>query len=268
MQISEATFAAVADLFHRESGIRFGPDKKILVAGRLSRLAIESGATSIEEYVAALARSRDPEMLTRIVDRLTTNETYFFREPRHFDHLATVAAAARGRRAVRVWSAASSSGEEAYSAAMVLADVMGLQGWEVVGTDLSSAMVLAAQLGLYPLERAAGIPARYLERFCRKGSGPYEGQMLVGRELRVIVQFARGNLLQPQPALGLFDVIFLRNVLIYFDTARKAQIVANVVAHLAPGGVLYVGHAETLRGLPGAAGELRQAQPAIYQREE
>lgn len=259
--LSQQAFAAVTALFHRVSGIRLSEAKHALVVSRLQKLAQEAGEADLDRYVQGLTQGGAPaEELTRLIDRLTTNETYFFREPQHFEHLAGRAAAA-GSDEFRVWSAASSSGEEAYSISMVLADKRGGRPWSVVGTDLSTAVVAAARRGLYGMERTHNVPDAYLRRYCLKGQGAYEGQLLIARELRARVRFETANLMQPLPALPMFDVIFLRNVLIYFDGAAKAQIVRRVIGQLAPGGVLYTGHAESLTGLDLP---LRPLAPAIY----
>jgi chemotaxis protein methyltransferase CheR len=262
MQLSQQSFDAITEYFHRVAGIRFTLDKRQLVAGRLNRLAVESGAADLDEYITNLLRSHDPQELTRVVDRLTTNETYFFREPKHFELLEDLVKAHDRQRPFRVWSAASSSGEEAYSAAMVLADLLGPGGWEVIGTDLSTAVVEAARVGLYAMDRTSGIGRRRLQKFCRKGQGPYEGKLLIARDLTQNVHFEQANLMRSLPALGQFDVIFLRNVLIYFEPDAKREIVEKVAGHLVPTGLLFTGHAETLNGV---TWKLAAVQPAVYE---
>jgi chemotaxis protein methyltransferase CheR len=266
VSISAKSFDAVSDLFHREAGIRLKPEKKHLVIGRLSRLAQEAGARNLDEYVEALLREGDDLERTRVVDRLTTNETYFFREPKHFEALEVLVrahAAERRPGPFRVWSAASSSGEEAYSIAMVLADQLGPRGWEVIGTDLSTQVIEAARTALYPMSRIEGISRERLRKWCRRGSGDYEGKMLVAKELRAHVRFEAANLMGPIPSIGLFQVIFLRNVLIYFDLEAKRRIVGAVETHLAPGGLLFTGHTESLTNVTYS---LAAVQPAVYER--
>lgn len=248
-------------MFQRVSGIQLSEAKRALVTGRLIKLAQARGIQDVDEYVALVLRENDPAELVKVVDKLTTNETYFFREPAHFTLLARLATKYARPEPFRVWSAASSSGEEAYSIAMVLADKLGQRAWEVQGTDLSTAVVAQARRGLYSLDRARDTPPDYLRRFCRKGSGPYEGQLLVDKALRQHVRFDSANLTEDLPDLGLFDVIFLRNVLIYFDTPAKCDIVRRVITRLKPNGLLLTGHAESLTnlGLP-----LQAVQPAVY----
>ena len=262
MKLSADSLDAVVALFERASGIRYNAEKRTLIASRLTRLATESGAADLDEYVDALLEQRDPAEIARVVDRLTINETYFFREPAHFELLAQWADIHDRSRPFRVWSAACSTGEEAWSAAMVLADVLGDSPWEVVGTDLSTAVVQQARTGLYAMSRIDGIGQERLRRHCLKGHGPHAGQLLIARALRERVSFRNGNLLSPPADLGAFDVVFLRNVLIYFDAERKREIVGRVLRHLRKGGLLFVGHAETLTGV---TYDVAAVQPAVYE---
>jgi chemotaxis protein methyltransferase CheR len=248
--LSTKAFESVTHLFHNVSGIKLGPHKQALVAGRLQRLAQEAGEADVDAYVERVVRGDTPATeMTRVIDRLTTNETYFFREPQHFNDLQDRLSAHHDDKPFMVWSAASSSGEEAYSAAMVLTERLGRKPWQIIGTDLSTAVVEAAQRGLYPMDRARMVPPAYLKRFCLKGQGQHEGSLLIARELRERVHFQQANLMQTLPDLPLFDVIFLRNVLIYFDNDAKAQIVRRVLGQLKPNGVLYIGHAESMSNL-------------------
>ncbi len=201
-----------------------------------------------------------------VVDLLTTNETYFFREPRHFELLAKEIIPERQRgRPLRLWSAASSSGEEAYSMAMVLADQIGTTAaahWEVIGSDISRRVVERARAGHYPMQRIDGIPRAYLQDYCLKGTGAQDGTMLIDAPLRERVKFRLVNLNESLPAdLGLFDVVFLRNMLIYFQNETKAEIVRRVMGTLQPMGWLIVGHSESLKGVHP---RLIQHSPSVY----
>jgi len=261
--LSAAGFAAISDFFFLHSGIRLKPDKYALVEGRLRRRATAQGLESLDDYVnQVLATPQSAEALG-VVDSLTTNETYFLREPAHFEHLTQLARKASGSRPLRVWSAAASSGEEGYSIAMTLARHAGAHPWEVVGTDLSSVMVTKARQGLYPVERCVNIPLPDLKLWCLRGEGHYEGQVLINRELRNKVRFEIGNLMHPLPALGQFDVIFLRNVLIYFEGEAKARLLGNVLQNLRPGGHFYISHTESLHGMEHT---LQRMAPAIFRR--
>lgn len=260
--LTAQSFDAVVDLFQRVSGIHLTEAKRPLVEGRLQKLARSRGISDLNHYVEALLKDSDQDELVRVIDKLTTNETYFFREPKHFDFLAKwLDERGRGKDGLRVWSAASSSGEEAYSLAMLLANQLGSSHWEIIGTDLSTAMVEQARQALYPLERARHVAPTDLKRWCLKGQGEYQGQLLISRELRARTRFETANLTQTLPEIGQFDVIFLRNVLIYFDADRKADIVRRVLTRLKPDGLLFTGHAESITnlGLP-----VRSIASAVY----
>jgi chemotaxis protein methyltransferase CheR len=163
----------------------------------------------------------------------------------------------------RVWSAASSSGEEAYSIAMVLADCMETTPWEVLGTDISTHVLKGAAKALYTMERARHVPPEYLRRFCLKGSGEHEGKLLIDRSLRSHVLFRQVNLNSPLPRLGQFDFVFLRNVMIYFSDDTKREVVARVISTLKPGGYFFVGHSESLNGISDAVDSVA---PSIYRK--
>jgi chemotaxis protein methyltransferase CheR len=261
--LSKHSFQAVTALFRQVSGIQLSDAKQALVAGRLQKLAQARGLQDVDAYVDLLIREGDAQEMVKVVDKLTTNETYFFREPQHFDHLRRVLAERRAGTAgdFRVWSAASSSGEEAYSIAMVLGEHFGLKGWQVVGTDLSTSVVDTARRGLYPIERARLTPTPLLKRWCLKGQGDNLGKLMVAAELRQLVRFECANLTRALPEIGQFDLIFLRNVLIYFDNPGKADIVKRVLTRLKPTGLLFTGHAESIAnlGIPAVA-----VAPAVY----
>ena len=262
--LTDIEFQRFQKFIFDQAGITLPDTKKTLVSGRLSKRLPLNGCSGFGDYLALLGRPSAAQEVQTAVDLLTTNETYFFREPKHFELLRRLAleAAADGR-VLRVWSAASSSGEEAYSMAMVLADCLGHQPWEIVGTDISQRVLSKARTGLYSLERGRHIPAQYLKRFCRRGFGDHEGTLLVERSLRERVKFAQINLNNALPQMGQFDVIFLRNVMIYFSAETKRSVVARVLSVLKPGGHFCIGHSESLNGLSEAVTPLA---PSIYQK--
>ncbi len=245
--ITDGEFALFQRFIFDAAGITMSPAKKALVSGRLAKRLAHHQLGSYGAYFKLLNSAAAPGETQIAVDLLTTNETYFFREGKHFDLLRKLAseAAARGQ-ALRVWSAASSTGEEAYSIAMVLADVQDGLAWEVLGSDISARVLDQARAGHYQSERTTHLPAAYLKRFCLKGIDQQAGTVLVQRSLRQRVQFVPVNLTAPAPQLGQFDLIFLRNVLIYFNTQTKRDVVANVLTRLKSGGHLFVGHSESL----------------------
>ena len=264
--ITDAEFGQFQRFIYDAAGITMADAKKALVTGRLSRRLDAHGLTTFGQYFNLLSSGHHPDEVQMAVDLLTTNETYFFRETKHFDFLRTLALEQRQRvQPFRVWSAASSSGEEAYSMAMVLADCMQTTPWEILGSDISSRMIEGARRGLYSMERGRHIPAEYLKRFCRKGGGPYEGQLLIDRSLRANIIFRQVNLNAPLPEVGQFDVVFLRNVMIYFNNDTKRQVVARVISTLKPGGYFCVGHSESLSDITQA---VKMVAPAIYRKEK
>jgi chemotaxis protein methyltransferase CheR len=262
-ELSDREFMGFKTFVHQAAGIDLSPSKKALVAGRLSKRVRDFGLSSYAQYLELLTSGRAPAEAQNAVDLLTTNETYFFREPKHFDVLQRAVASRKRGPTFRVWSAASSSGEEAYSIAMVLADKMEGAPWEVMGSDISTRVLDRARRGQYPVNRADKIPTSYLRSYCLRGTKEDEGSLLVCRDLRKQVEFKQLNLTRPLPDVGLFDVIFLRNVLIYFNAETKQQVVGGVLPFLKPGGLFFVSHSETLNDV---AHDLLAVAPAVYRR--
>lgn len=262
--ISDTEFSRFQRFIYDAAGITLGGTKQALVAGRLGKRLTHHELDSFGDYFRLLSSGDHADEVQMAVDLLTTNETYFFREIKHFDFLRTQALVARSRgQPFRVWSAASSSGEEAYSVAMVLADCMETAPWEVLGTDISTQVLQQATRALYTMERARHVPPDYLHRYCRKGTGPYAGWLLIDRALRERVKFAQVNLNVPLPELGSFDLVLLRNVMIYFNDDTKRSVAARVCATIKPGGHFCVGHSETLNHITDA---LEPLAPSIYRR--
>jgi chemotaxis protein methyltransferase CheR len=262
--ITDKEFTRFQRFIYDAAGITLSPAKKALVCGRLSKRLQAHQLKSYGEYLELLDSGHVADEVQTAVDLLTTNETYFFREPKHFDLLRTLARAAAPRaQPFRVWSAASSSGEECYSIAMVLADCMPTGHWEVVGSDISKRVLQRARRGHYPIERTRHIPADYLKRFCLRGTGEQAGTLLVDRTLRNRVTFAQVNLNEELPGLGQFDVVFLRNVMIYFNGDTKRQVVARVLSTVKPGGHFCIGHSESLNDISTA---VQQLAPSIYRK--
>jgi len=264
--LTDREFVQFQRFIHDAAGISLSDAKKPLVSGRLAKRLHHLQFDSYSSYFQLIASGLAPEETQIAIDLLTTNETYFFREARHFEHLRSLLKERKpGNGPFRVWSAACATGEEPYSIAMVLADMLPPQGWEVLASDISSRVLETARRGHYPMARAAQVPPDYLRRFCLKGIDVEEGTLLVSRVLRECVEFAQINLNAPRlQAVGKFDVIFLRNVLIYFDGETKRRVLQRVLDCLRQGGYLYIGHSESLHdmGLP-----LRSIAPAIYRKE-
>jgi chemotaxis protein methyltransferase CheR len=262
--INDHEFAQFQRFIFEAAGITMTDAKKALVTGRLTKRLEAHGLESFGDYFKLLSGDQHPEEIQIAVDLLTTNETYFFREIKHFEFMRTQALAARSRpEPYRVWSAASSSGEEAYSMAMVLADCIQTTPWEILGTDISTRVLAGARRALYPMERGRHIPPDYLRRFCRKGTDTYDGMFLVDPNLRSKVMFRHLNLNQDLPQLGQFDLVFLRNVMIYFNNETKREVVARVISAIKPGGYFCVGHSESLNELTTA---VNMVVNSIYQK--
>jgi chemotaxis protein methyltransferase CheR len=262
--ITDAEFTQFQQFIFDAAGISMADAKKALVTGRLGKRLAAHGLDTFGAYFKLLSSGQHPAEVQMAVDLLTTNETYFFREIKHFEFMRTQVLAARSRpQPYRVWSAASSSGEEAYSMAMVLMDCMQTTPWEILGTDISTRVLEGARRALYSMERGRHIPPDYLRRFCRKGTGSYDGHLLIDGALRSKVMFRHLNLNTPLPQLGQFDMVFLRNVMIYFNNETKREVVARVISTIKPGGYFCVGHSESLNDISTA---VQMVAPSIYQK--
>ena len=260
--VSDQEFALFRKLIYRLAGINMADSKKPLLAGRLTRRLRHHGLESFRDYYTLVTRTEHSDELQLMVDLLTTNETYFFREAAHFEYLQTFAASRRGRP-FRVWSAASSSGEEPYTIAMVLAETLGLAAdWKIVASDISLSMLAKARTGRYPTERGKGIPPELLQKYCLQGTQDQEGSFLVSPKLRERVDFRHINLTATTTCeLAQFDLIFLRNVMIYFDNETKRKVIGGMLPHLREDGTFIVGHSETLTGITDALSAMR---PTLY----
>lgn len=262
-EISTIALHKIRDYVHRTAGIVIGADKTALVTGRLWRRLELTGHTSYESYFAFVLSPAGEQERNIMLDLLTTNETYFFREPAHFNFLRDQIIPQQGPQKMRVWCAASSTGEEAHSIAMVLSDALGKCDWDILATDISGKVLEHARTGVYRAERINHIPRDYLQRFCRRGIGEYDGMLAVVPSLRSRICFEQHNLLHERPNDEQFDVVFLRNVLIYFDQPTKQKVLENILKNLRPGGWLILGHCESLSGLDI---NVKVMRPSIYRK--
>jgi chemotaxis protein methyltransferase CheR len=257
--ISKQAYEYLAELVYRYSRIVLGPNKQQLVTSRLRKRRVDLGFRTFDQYCEMLRARKNDEEVALIIDLISTNHTHFFRERAHFDFLTQHALPEFQRKlhangeALRCWSAASSSGEEVYTLAIVFEEFHRQNGplrWEIHGTDISSRMLERGQEAIYDQERMELPSADLLHRYFQKGSGRYAGNCRVKNELRQRVKFKRVNLFQntyPVPADQ--HLIFCRNVLIYFDAASQAELIRRLGQQLAPGGYLFVGHSESLMGM-------------------
>jgi chemotaxis protein methyltransferase CheR len=275
LSVSPALFQKFQKLIYAETGIWLGSSKTALLCGRLFRRLRTLDITSLESYYECVAGRDQHEERACMIDAITTNETRFFREPRHFEFMvqkvfprwradAEHGLRPKGKR-VRIWSAGCSSGEEPYSVAMMLArHLPAEEGWDVrlLATDISNRVLEKARKGIYSIVRSGEVPKDVLHSFMLRGMAERKGEMKVKVEIQQMVDFRRLNLDQDSDLIeGPFDAIFCRNVLIYFDVASKRRVVANLVRHLMANGFLFVGHAENLSR---ESSQLRSLEPTIY----
>ena len=263
--MSDNAFAGFQALIFKSAGISMSNAKKPLVAGRLAKRLRATNIATYDEYLHYLTKGdgfHNGEF-QHCIDLLTTNETYFYREPQHFDFLIKeVISKHNPDKMFRVWSAASSSGEEAYTLAMILSEKLGVGAkWEVIGTDISTKMVAAARKGIYIDHRARMVPADIRYKYLLKGTGENDGFVAVAPELKRHVRFEHYNLVDSPHRNEAFDVIFCRNVLIYFNQETKKKVLTRLSNHIKPGSFLITGHSESLHGmLP----QLQAIKPSIY----
>ena len=272
--MTDREFSVLRDLVQRATGIALGPHKRSLLEARLTRRLRALGLPTFSAYHAYLHElDVSGEERTRFVNAVTTNETAFFREPAHFAHLFSTWLPARqgagGNRRLRAWSAACSTGEEPYSIAMTLLDGLA-QGeqWDlrILATDIDTDVLGRARRAVYPLEAVARVPQNRLRRFFLRGVGPLQGSVRVHANVRDLVVFRRLNLQDATwPIRASFDLIFCRNVLMYFDRPTQAHLVARLERMLAPHGLLVLGHAENLLGL---GTDMQRVTSTIYRHPE
>lgn len=246
-------------------GINLPLSKKALLCNRLSPRVRQLGLPDMMAYYILLTDPHAVEERQTVFDLMTTNETSFFREEKQFSYLQKQILPNYPKEShISVWSAASSTGEEAYSLAMLLDHVMGSGHWEVFGSDISQRVLVFAQRALYPMSKSHKISVDYLNTYCLRGTGEYEGHFLIHQKIRQHVHFDKINLLDVDTEIRqMFDVIFLRNVTIYFDDITKEKVIRSVLAKLKPGGYLIVGPSETLHGM---YDDVEVCAPSIYRR--
>jgi chemotaxis protein methyltransferase CheR len=245
-------FGEIAGLLRRRAGIVLTEDKGYMLETRLAPLLQRQGLASLQALASRLRSQGDEALERQVVESLTTHESSFFRDGRPFDHLGRLlprlVAARPPGQALRVWSAACSTGQEAYSVAMLVEEAragLGGRAVEILGTDISAEVVARARDGVFSqFEVQRGLPVRLLVRHFRQDGTRWR----IDPALRALVRFEEGNLLGTPPR-GPFDVIFCRNVLIYFDAPTKTRVLDMLAGRLAPDGVLYLGGAETVLGL-------------------
>jgi chemotaxis protein methyltransferase CheR len=267
--LTNREFRFITSLVYDRSGIVLGPNKVNMVYSRLSRRLRELGLPTFGAYCELIQGPEGPDELGALINAITTNLTRFFRERHHFDHLRRemirFKSASKSKR-LRIWSAGCSSGEEPYSIAMTMAEVLlDLSAWDVriLATDLDTNMIATAEAGVYPVGTIADLSKSTRVRFFERVPGANEGSGRVVEPIRRLITFKHLNLLGTWPMKGPFDAIFCRNVMIYFDAPTKTTLVERFTKLLKPGGWLYIGHSESLLD---HHGNLRLSGPTIYRK--
>ena len=261
--LTKEEFDWISQFLNERTGIQLKNGKQAMVMGRLEKRLRMLDFQYYSDYFESLTLPGNELELRLAIDLLTTNETYFFREAQHFDYLcAHILPNHPLSKPLRIWSAACSSGEEVYTLAMLLAEYFPSNPWEIIGTDISTRVLEKAREGLYPLPAAENIPSGLLKKYCMKGIDEYDGFLLIDPVIRKRVKFEHGNLIGELPEVGQFDVIFLRNVMIYFEQDTKQQVLSRLQNHLLPGGYFFISHTESLNGFKT---NFKLIKPSIYQ---
>lgn len=267
LALTAKEFETIATLAREEFGLELGKGKEQLVASRLGKLMRQLNFTVFRDYYRHVQGDRTGEALVDLIDALTTNHTSFFREQVHFDFLVQRIFAEHAAHApMRIWSTASSTGEEPYTIALTAREHLGAQSPmlpRILATDICTHVLETARRGMYKAERFPGGPAPWLRKHLLRGEGRWEGWYRMRPEILGMVEFNRLNLIEKLPELGRFTVIFCRNVMIYFSRETQEQLVNRLAMCLEPGGYLFVGHSESLSAVQHP---LQQVQPAIYQK--
>ena len=267
--LKEREFRAISDLAHERFGLELKPGKEALVASRLGKRLRQRGFKTFDDYYQHVLADRTGEALIELIDSLTTNHTSFLRERAHFEFLSRAVVEEFAHGDVNIWSAACSSGEEPYSIAMCVTDAWSRanvksRALRIFATDISTRVLGIAQHAVYPAERFREMPEAWKRSYLLKGVGESQGQYKVKPEIARTICFERINLIEPFRHGRSFQVIFCRNVMMYFDKATQQDIVERMRAALEPGGYLFVGHSESLTGVKHG---LAYVCPAIYRKD-
>ena len=263
------TFDKFREIVYTNSGISLNDTKEAMVSARISKRMRILGFTSHQQYLQFLLHEESVNEITHFLDVISTNVTSFFREPSHFDFLSSVVAKwiDKGKHRIRIWSAAASTGEEPYSIAMTLLDICGQRNLDIriLATDISTSALAKAQAGVYPSLVAEGVPESYKKRFFVREKQNADVCYRVQDTLKKMIVFRRLNLSSPPfPMTGQLDMVFCRNVMIYFDNSVRSRLVREIHRLLQPSGYLLTGHAE---GLTSIQTELKCLEPSIYQKQ-
>ena len=265
--LSDRDFRRFSDLVYQKCGINLHEGKKTLVRARLGKRLRQGGFKDFNTYYQFVSKSDNEQELVQMLDAISTNLTSFFREETHFDFLKEKVYPVfveKKQKKIRIWSAGCSSGEEPYSLAVCSLDYFGLNsGYDIkiLASDISTRVLNQARQGIYRQERVINMRQPLLRKYFRRGVGTQDGNVRVKPSVREIVQFERINLMEPFPFQKRFDVIFCRNVMIYFDKVTQERLVNKFYEALCVGGYLVIGHSESLTGV---SHPFKYTMPTIY----
>ena len=270
--LTSAQYKQISEFIYKISGINLGDGKEGLLRARMTKLLRASKTGSVEEYIKRMEADTSGSLLISFLDVVTTNKTDFFRENQHFIFfsetvLSSLSEICQPGEPLRIWCAASSTGEEPYTIAMVLQehrDLWAKRGAQIFASDLSSKVLQHAAQCIYAKERVSNIPKNLLYSYFQKGTGPYEGFVRVRKPLRTMIRFSRINLMEKFDFAQKFHIIFCRNVMIYFDRPTQERLVAKFYDIMLPQSYLFVGHSESLTGIDH---KFAFVKPAIYRKE-
>lgn len=261
IELKDSEFLVIQKLLYDECGISLNDNKKSMVVSRLFKRIEHYQVNSYADYLKIVQLSIKEK--TEFLNALSTNETYFFREKIHFDFLTDLV---KQNESLSVWSAAASMGAEAYSVSFILDHYLPKDRWRIFASDINTDVLNIASKGLYPLCWSEKIPELYRSKYCFKGNDKFQDKMLVDRELRKNITFFKHNLMEKYNEMEKFDLIFLRNVLLYFNDETKIKVIKNILPHLKTNGYLIISLTETFDTKE--IKELQFLNNSIYQKVE
>lgn len=270
-ELTDAEFTQLSQLVYQHAGIHLPPQKKELVRSRLTKFLRSRKLASFQEYYRQVLQDSSGLELINLLDAISTNMTAFWREPKHFEFmgqelLPALRQKCKGAPQWRFWSAGCSSGEEPYTMAMVLMNTISdkeLSGVKIYASDINTQVLNQAQRGIYPMSRVEPLSQEWRRRYFQKGVNQWEGYVRVKPEVKQLVEFFRFNLMESFPFKQEFDVIFCRNVMIYFEKATQTELVKKFYNCLKPGGFLFIGHSESLCNI---SHQFAYVKPTIYRK--
>ena len=272
-ELSDRDFERISNLIYQQCGINLHDGKKELVRTRLGRRLREGNFRSFSEYYKHVTTREGTDELIMMIDSIATNLTYFFREESHFQRVQIIVKSllddSVGQRhrqpGLRIWSAGCSTGEEPYSLGMTIKE--SLNGFpaevKITATDISTKVLKTAVNGVFSIEKTRNIPPVILRKYFQLGYGKWEGYVRIKKEIRDLVEFSRFNLMEPPFSKFKFDIIFCRNVMIYFDKQTQENVVRKFYNCLNKGGYFFIGHSESLAGLDNA---FKYVEPSVYRK--